>query len=30
MRNAYKIWVGNSEGREQSEDLGVDDRILLE
>jgi hypothetical protein len=29
MRNAYKILVGNLRGRDQSEDLGVDGRIIL-
>jgi hypothetical protein len=27
MRNAHKILVGKPEGREDSEDLGVDGRI---
>jgi hypothetical protein len=30
MRNAYKILSGKSEGRDHSEDLGVDRRIILE
>jgi len=29
-RNAYKIWVRNPEGRDQSEDLDVDGKIILE
>jgi hypothetical protein len=30
MRNAYNILVGNLKGRDFSEDLGVDGRIILE
>jgi hypothetical protein len=30
MRNAYKILVGNLKGRDYSEDLGVDRKILLQ
>jgi hypothetical protein len=30
MRNAYKILVGKPEGRNYSEDLVVDGRIILE
>jgi hypothetical protein len=30
MRNAYKIFIGNPKGRDYSEDLGVDARIILE
>jgi hypothetical protein len=29
MRNAYKIFVGNLEGRDHEEDLGVDGRRIL-
>jgi hypothetical protein len=29
MRNAYKILVGKPEGRDHSEDLGVDGMIIL-
>jgi hypothetical protein len=29
MRNAYKILVGKLEGRDHSEELGVDTRIIL-
>jgi hypothetical protein len=30
MRNAYKILIENLKGREHSEDLGVDGKIILE
>jgi hypothetical protein len=30
MRNAYKVLVGEPKGREHFEDLGVDNRIILE
>jgi hypothetical protein len=30
MRNAYNILVGNPEGKDHSEDLGVDGRIILD
>jgi hypothetical protein len=30
MRNAYKILVGNLKGRHHSEDVGVDEKIILE
>jgi hypothetical protein len=30
MRNAYKILVGKHEGKNHSEDLGVDGGIILE
>jgi hypothetical protein len=30
MRSAYKMLVGNLKGRNHSEDLGVDGRIILE
>jgi len=30
MRNAYKTLVRNSEGKNYSEELGVDWRIILE
>jgi hypothetical protein len=30
MRNAYKVLVGKCEGRDHSEDLGVDGKIILE
>jgi hypothetical protein len=30
MRNAYSILVGNPEGKNHTEDLGVDRRIILE
>jgi hypothetical protein len=30
MRNAYTILVGKPEGRDHSEDLGVDEKIILE
>jgi hypothetical protein len=30
MRNAYKIFVGKPEGKNYSEDLGVDGRIILD
>jgi len=30
MRNAYKIFVGKPEGKNYSEDLGVDGKIILE
>jgi hypothetical protein len=30
MRNAYKILVGKSEGRNYVEDLGTDGKIILE
>jgi hypothetical protein len=29
-RNPYNILVGNLKGREHSEDLGIDGRIILE
>jgi hypothetical protein len=29
MRNVYNISVGNPEGRDDLEDLGVDGRIIL-
>jgi hypothetical protein len=29
-RNAYSILVGKSEGKNHSEELGVDGRIILE
>jgi hypothetical protein len=28
VRNAYKILVGNLKGRDHSEDLGIDGRII--
>jgi hypothetical protein len=30
MRNAYNFWLQNPKGRDHSEDLGVDERIILE
>jgi hypothetical protein len=30
MRNAYNIWLEGLKGRDHSEDLGVDGRIILE
>jgi hypothetical protein len=30
MKNVYKILFGKSEGRDYSENLGIDDRIILE
>jgi hypothetical protein len=30
MRNTYKIVVGQPEGKNQSEDLGVDGKIILQ
>jgi hypothetical protein len=30
MRNAYNILVGKPEGKNHSEDLGVDGKIILE
>jgi hypothetical protein len=30
MRNAYKMLVGNPEGKRQHERLGIDGRIILE
>jgi hypothetical protein len=30
MRNTYKILVGKPKGRDHSEDLGIDGRIILE
>jgi hypothetical protein len=30
MKNAYKILVGKSEGKERSETIDVDGRIMLE
>jgi hypothetical protein len=30
MRNAYNFWLENLTGRDHSEDLGVDERIILE
>jgi hypothetical protein len=30
MRNAYKVLVGDLKGRDNSEDLGVDGRTILE
>jgi hypothetical protein len=29
VRDAYKILIGTSEGREKYEDLGVDGKIIL-
>jgi hypothetical protein len=29
-KNAYRIFIGNLKGREFSEDLGVDGRVILE
>jgi hypothetical protein len=29
MRNAYKFWFESLKGRDHSEDLGVDGRIIL-
>jgi hypothetical protein len=29
MRNAYKIFVGKPEGKNHSEDLGINGRIIL-
>jgi hypothetical protein len=29
MRNAYSFWLGSLKGRDHSEDLGVDGRIIL-
>jgi hypothetical protein len=28
--NAYKIWVGNLKGKDHSEELGVDGKIVIE
>jgi hypothetical protein len=28
-RNAYKIWFQNLKGRDHSEDVGADDRMIL-
>jgi hypothetical protein len=30
MKNAYNILVGNLKGRDHSEDLGTDGKIILE
>jgi hypothetical protein len=30
IRNAYNILVGKSEGKNHSEDLGIDGKIILE
>jgi hypothetical protein len=30
MRNAYKIWLKSLKGRDHSEDLGVDGKVILE
>jgi hypothetical protein len=30
MRNAYSVLVGNLKGRDHSEDVGVDGRMILE
>jgi hypothetical protein len=30
MRNTYNVFVGKREGKDFSEDLGVDGRIILE
>jgi hypothetical protein len=30
MRNEYKIWSENLNGRDHSEDLGIDGKIVLE
>jgi hypothetical protein len=30
MRNAYKVFVGKTEGKNHSEDVGIDGRIILE
>jgi hypothetical protein len=30
MRNAYSIFVGKPEGKDRSEDLGIDGKIVLE
>jgi hypothetical protein len=30
MRNAYKFWLENLKRRDQSEDLGIDEKIILE
>jgi len=30
MRNIYNILVGKPEGRDHSEDLGIDEKIILE
>jgi len=30
MGNAYKFWSGNLKGRDHSEDLGIDGKIILE
>jgi hypothetical protein len=29
MRNEYKIWLESLKGRDHSEDLGIDGRIIL-
>jgi hypothetical protein len=30
MKDAYKILIGKPEGKDHSEDLGIDGRILLQ
>jgi hypothetical protein len=30
MRNAYNIFVGKAEGKNHSEDLGIDGRLILQ
>jgi hypothetical protein len=30
MRNTYEVFVGKLKGKEQSENLGVDGKIILE
>jgi hypothetical protein len=30
IRNAYKYWTENLKGRDNSEDLGIDERLILE
>jgi hypothetical protein len=30
MRNAYKVFIGNIEGRDRIADRGLDGRIILE
>jgi hypothetical protein len=29
MRNSYRLWSENVKGKDQAEDLGVDERIIL-
>jgi hypothetical protein len=30
MRNAYRVLIGNLKGRDHSDDVGVDRKIILE